>query len=80
MLNSKLVNSYYLYVKTNLKSILLVIICISNFMLHICTYFKRKIQRLIIISQKCFLFIFVTYAHELNEILNFLTIFALFNF
>ena len=43
MLNSKLVNSYYLYVKTNLKSILLTLICISIFMLHICTYFKRKI-------------------------------------
>ena len=42
MLNSKLVNSYYLYVKTNLKSILLVIIYISNFMLHICTLFQNK--------------------------------------
>ena len=42
MLNSKLVNSYYLYDKTNLKSILLTLICISNFMLHIYTNFKRK--------------------------------------
>ena len=31
MLNSKLVNSYYLYIKTNLKSILLTLICISNY-------------------------------------------------
>ena len=55
MLNSKLVNSYYLYVKTNLKSMLLTLICISIFMLHICTLFQRKIQRLIIISQNIFL-------------------------
>ena len=80
MLNSKLVNSYYLYVKTNLKSILLTLICISIFMLHICTNFKRKIQRLIIIYLICFLSYFVTYANELNEISNFLTIFPLFNF
>ena len=80
MLNSKLVNSYYLYIKTNLKSILLTLICISNLTLHICTNFKRKIQRLIIISQICFLSYFVTYAHELNEISSFLAIFALFNF
>ena len=54
MLNSKLVNSYYLYIKTNLKSMLLTLICISIFMLHICVNFKRKIQRLIIINQICF--------------------------
>ena len=73
MLNSKLVNSYYLYIKTNLKSILLVIICISIFMLHICTLFQRKTQRLIIIYLICFLFYFVTYAHELSQILNIIT-------
>ena len=45
MLNSKLVNSYYLYDKTNLKSMLLTLICISIFMLHICMNFKRKITQ-----------------------------------
>ena len=42
MLNSKLVNSYYLYVKTNLKSILLTLICISIFYVTYMHEFQKK--------------------------------------
>ena len=75
MLNSKLAISYYLYVKTNLKSMLLTLICISIFMLHIYTNFKRKIQRLIIIYLICFLLknslLRIDFNHQ-NQFLDYL--------
>ena len=42
MLNSKLVNSYYLYVKTNLKSMLLTLICIYIFYVTYMHEFQKE--------------------------------------